>query len=65
VGSKKENNDQDLDAAFDRWERQGELKAAFEQGTRVVFAMAVEKKIHFFGWRSLYQASPLRPPTHT
>jgi hypothetical protein len=32
------------------------LKAALEQGTRVVFIMAVEKKIHFFGWRSLYQA---------
>jgi hypothetical protein len=53
---KKENNDYDLDAAFDRWERQGELKAALEQGARVVFVMAVEKKIHFFGWRSLYQA---------
>jgi hypothetical protein len=53
---KKENNDHDLDAAFDRSERQGELKAAIKQGTRVVFVMAVEKKIHFFGWRSLYQA---------
>jgi hypothetical protein len=53
---KKENNDHDLDAAFDRWERQSELTAALEHGTRVVFVMAIEKKIHFFGSRSLYQA---------
>jgi hypothetical protein len=53
---KRENNQHDLDAAFDRWERQDELKGALENGTRVVFIMAVEKKIHFFGWRSLYQA---------
>lgn len=53
---KRENNDHDLDAAFDRWERQGELTAALERGTRVIFVMAIEKKIHFFGWRSLYQA---------
>jgi hypothetical protein len=53
---KRENNDHDLDAAFDRWERQSELTAAIERGTRVVFVMAIEKKIHFFGWRSLYQS---------
>ena len=53
---KRENNEHDLDAAFDRWERQEELKAALEGGTRVVWIMTVEKKIHFFGWRSLYQA---------
>lgn len=53
---KRENNQHDLDAAFDHWERQDELKAALEGGTRVVWIMAVEKKIHFFGWRSLYQA---------
>ena len=53
---KKENNKHDLDSAFDRWERQSELKAALENGARVVFVMAAEKKIHFFGWRSLYQA---------
>ncbi len=53
---KKENNDHDLDSAFDRWERQSELKAALENGTQIVFVMAIEKKIHFFGWRSLYQA---------
>lgn len=53
---KRENNDHDLDAAFDRRERQDELKAAIENGTQVVFVMAVEKKMHFFGWRSLYLA---------
>jgi hypothetical protein len=53
---KRENEEHDLDAAFDRFERSGELKAALEQGTRVVFLMAAEKKIHFFGWRSLYLA---------
>lgn len=53
---KKQNNNHDLDAAFDRWERQSELKAALENGARVVFVMTPEKKIHFFGWRSLYQA---------
>jgi len=53
---KRDNNEHDLDAAFDRAERSEELKAALEQGTRVVFVMAPEKKIHFFGWRSLYLA---------
>jgi len=52
---KHENNDHDLDSAFDRWGRQDELKAALENGTRIVWVMAVEKRIHFFGWRSVYQ----------
>jgi len=53
---KRENEEHDLDTAFDRLERSGELKAALERGTRVVFVMAAEKKIHFFGWRSPYLA---------
>ncbi len=53
---KAENNQYDLDAAFDRPERHEELKAAIKGGTRVVWMMAEEKKISFFGWRSLYLA---------
>lgn len=52
---KRENNRHDLDSAFDRWERETELKAALERGTRLIFTMALDKKIHFFGWRSVYQ----------
>jgi hypothetical protein len=52
---KKENNQHDLDTAVDQWERREELKAALEKGARVVWVMAEEKRIHFFGWRSLYQ----------
>jgi hypothetical protein len=52
---KRENDRYDLDTAFDRWERQAELKAALENGTRVVWVMVEDKRIHFFGWRSLYQ----------
>src|SRR2546421_6339429 len=52
---KHENNQHDMDSAFDHWERRGELKAAIENGTRVVWVMVVEKKINFFGGRSLYQ----------
>ena len=53
---KRENDQHDLDAAFNRWERQDDLKAALKGGSRVVWVMASEKKIQFFGWRSLYQA---------
>lgn len=52
---KRENDRHDLDAVFARWERQEELKAALENGARVVWVMAEDKKIHFFGRRSLYQ----------
>jgi hypothetical protein len=53
---KRENEQHDLDTAFDHLERQDELKAALDGGTCVIWVMALEKKIHFFGWRSLYQA---------
>jgi hypothetical protein len=52
---KRENDKHDFDTIFARWERQEEMKAALESGTRVVWVMAEERKIHFFGWRSLYQ----------
>jgi hypothetical protein len=52
---KQENDRHDLDAVFAQWERQEELKAALENGTRVVWIMAEDKRIHFFGRRSLYQ----------
>jgi hypothetical protein len=53
---KSQRDELDLDSAFDRPERQAELKAALKGGTRVVWVMAEEKRVHFFGWRSLYQA---------
>lgn len=52
---KRENDRHDLDTVFAQWERQEELKAALENGTRVVWVMAEDKRIHFFGKRSLYQ----------
>lgn len=53
---KRENNNYDLDSAFDRWERLEEFKAALARGSQVVWVMTADKKSHFFGWRSLYQA---------
>lgn len=53
---KRENERHDLDTAFKHGDRQDELKAALKGGARVVWVMASEKKIHFFGWRALYQA---------
>src|SRR5919112_5699415 len=52
---KRENDRHDLDTVFAQWERQEELKAALEAGTRVVWVMAEDKRMHFFGKRSLYQ----------
>lgn len=53
---KRQDDHYDLDAAFDRQERQAELSAALKGGSRVVWTMVEDKRIHFFGWRSLYQA---------
>jgi hypothetical protein len=53
---KRQDDHYDLDAAFDLQERQAELRAALKGGARVVWIMVQDKKIHFFGWRSLYQA---------
>ncbi|MHB8988634.1 MAG: toll/interleukin-1 receptor domain-containing protein [Desulfobulbia bacterium] len=51
---KTSNNDYDLDAAYDEWDRTKELDAAITRGTKVVWLLTPDKPIHFFGWRSLY-----------
>ncbi|MCT4500734.1 toll/interleukin-1 receptor domain-containing protein [Pseudomonas sivasensis] len=51
---KSENNSFDLDTAYDQYDRVQELSAALEQGTRVIWLMAKEKHIKFFGRRSIY-----------
>lgn len=57
---KSENNDYDLDSAYDEWDRSKELDAALEKGTRVVWVLNPDKRVSFFGQRSLYSgyASP-------
>lgn len=60
-GLKNENNDYDLETVYDSSDREEELKAAIAQGTRVIWLLNPDKRIHFFGWRSLYSygyASP-------
>lgn len=60
---KGENKLFDLDTIFDRHDRTQEMAAALEQGSRVIWLMAPEKRIHFFGARSLYDGylySPAR-----
>ena len=51
---KSENNDYDLDTAFDYHDRSEELSAAISQGTRVVWLLAPQKHIKFFGLRSIF-----------
>ncbi len=51
---KAENNDYDLDSAFDEFDRSGELTAAINQGTRVIWLLRRQKHIKFFGLRSIY-----------
>lgn len=51
---KSENNDYDLDTAFDSTDRSEELSAAIAQGTRVIWLLAPQKRIKFFGVRSIY-----------
>ena len=51
---KAENNDYDLDSAFDFMDRSGELSAAIAQGTRVIWLLASQKSSKFFGLRSIY-----------
>jgi hypothetical protein len=51
---KAENNDYDLDTAFDYGDRCKELAAAISQGTRVIWLLAPQKHIKFFGSRSVY-----------
>lgn len=51
---KKESNDFDLDTAYDQHGRSQELTAAIAQGTRVIWLMARQKHIKFFGLRSVF-----------
>jgi len=51
---KAENNDYDLDAAYDQYDRSQELSAAIAQGTRVIWLLAKQKHIKFFGLRSIF-----------
>ena len=53
---KRENNEYDLDTVFSSREREAELSAAFKAGSRVIWLMVPDKRIHFFGWRSLYSS---------
>lgn len=51
---KSENNNFDLDNAYDQHDREQELSAAIAQGTRVVWLLAKQKHIKFFGLRSIF-----------
>lgn len=51
---KAENDDYDLDTAFDYSDRSKELTAAIGQGTRVIWLLAPQKHVKVFGWRSIY-----------
>lgn len=51
---KRVDNNLDLDTVFDYRDRTVEMRAALEGGTRVIWLMALEKRIHFFGWRTIY-----------
>lgn len=51
---KKENNDFDLDTIYDSNDREEEMKAAIAQGTRVIWLINPDKRMNFFGRRSLY-----------
>lgn len=51
---KKENNSHDLDSVYDFRDREAELNAAIANGSRVIWLLATDKRIQFFGWRSLY-----------
>ncbi|MEI7823949.1 MAG: toll/interleukin-1 receptor domain-containing protein [Chlorobiaceae bacterium] len=51
---KAENNNYDLDSAFDQADRTEELTAAIRQGTRVIWLIGRQKHIMFFGLRSIY-----------
>lgn len=51
---KGENNDFDLDTAYDQYDRSQELAAAIAQGTRVIWLLGRQKHIKFFGLRSIF-----------
>jgi len=51
---KAQNDNYDLDSVFDPNDRKAELSAAISNGTRVIWIMNTNKRINFFGYRSLY-----------
>lgn len=51
---KAENSKYDLDSVYDYTDRSKELSAAIAQGTRVIWIMAPQKRIKFYGLRSIY-----------
>jgi len=51
---KHENNSYDFDTIFDSGDRYDELKVALKQGSRLIWLASLDKRIHFFGWRSSY-----------
>ncbi len=48
---KRENNDYDLDSAFDIRDRSKELHAAITEGATIVWCLSDPKREQFFGWR--------------
>lgn len=51
---KEKDNKYDLDSVFDPNDREAELSAAITNGTRVIWVMNTNKRVNFFGYRSLY-----------
>ena len=51
---KEKDNSYDLDSVFDSNDRKAELSAAISNGTRVIWVMNKNKRVNFFGYRSLY-----------
>jgi len=51
---KRANNDHDLDTIFWARDREPELNAALKAGSRVIWLIAPEKRVRFFGTRSSY-----------
>jgi hypothetical protein len=51
---KRKSDDLDLDSVFYSHEREKELNTAIKGGSRVVWLMVPDKRIGFFGMRSLY-----------
>jgi len=51
---KRENNDYDIDAAFDYRDRCNELAAAMAEGSTVVWCLSEPKRQNFFGYRETH-----------
>ncbi len=51
---KSQNNEYDIDTAFDARDRSNELAAAMAEGATVVWCFSEPKRQNFFGWRDTY-----------